>query len=184
MWVFTASRRVSLGSESSRLWNLGTTGVRAGQRGERLSRICRWPAASGGWAVDDAPSSTRRRCVVHREAAVVPQRGAACPPASTGSSTDRILTLRSSGTPLSTGLSPCCVRSVSTPASPGTGCLRHHHVLSPQSRAGAERPRRATEFALNGHRRYRHLRQPRSQAPEGRFGSSRTSAAQGYLPRV
>src|SRR3954465_12190351 len=148
MWVFTASRRVSLGLESSRLWNLGTTGVRAGQRGERLSRICRRPAASGGWAVDDAPSSTRRRWVVHREAAVVPQRGAACPPASTGSSTGCILTLRSSGT----GCPQGCPHAVyeACPLVPllalGAGGIT---TCYPRSRGrGAERPSRATEFAV------------------------------------
>src|SRR3954452_8544754 len=139
MWVFTVSRKASLGLESLRLWNLGTTVISAGQQGGRLSRICRRPGASRGRAVDDVPSSTWRRFVVHFEAAVAPQPRPCCPPASTGSSTGCVLTLRRSGSELSTRLSPHCVRSVSARVSPGPGCLPHHHVLSLQSRKG-DRP--------------------------------------------
>src|SRR4051812_35580128 len=75
MWVFTASAGISPRLESSRLWNLGTTGVRAGQRREQLSRICRRRAPTRGRPVDDVVSSTgtapgcsprRRRCSTGR----------------------------------------------------------------------------------------------------------------------
>jgi hypothetical protein len=87
MWVFTASRRVSPRSSSSRLWILGTTPVRAGHHSAGLSRSCRRPRPGRGRAVDAAASCPSGPGVVHLEVARTPQRSRGCPPSSTGSST-------------------------------------------------------------------------------------------------